>query len=445
MNYSNHLRHIPQNEREKVYSRLDGHPRGYEYLEALLKKDNTFSWQQIADSEECVFENLLLHKVYERLTDREKLLFQLVAVFITRTSLPALAAVSGEPEADLHLVLKSLHDWSLCFLEKEGRFEVHRLTREWMRQQITPTEKLKNWALKAGTYFENQPTWEEIELARSYYEIAEAWIDFARISFHLQGEYERIGLNQRVLELNQSVLEKNIDKKNNSLALSNIGYLLLKTGNYEEALSSFEQCLAIDQEIGDRKGEGATLNNISQVYYARQDHNTALSYLQKSLDIRQEIRDLQGIGNTLSNVAIAIYDLGDYNNALRYLEKSLAIQQETGDRQGEGTTLNNIGQIYHVREDYATALPFLEQSLAIKIEIGDELGMAATLHNMGAIYINYIKDIETATGFFLRSYIILKQLESPDSEHPAKCLRSIREHFGEETYQKILSKLGLKS
>jgi tetratricopeptide (TPR) repeat protein len=387
LNYSETLRGIPLQDRDDVYKRLDGHPRGYEYLEALLKKDKTFTWQQVAHSEENVFEDLLLAKVYERLGAREKALFQIVAIFITRTPLAALAAVSGEPEAELLPVLQSLQDWSLCFLEKDGRFEVHRLTREWMRQQETPAEKVKEWALKAGAYFvENAATYEDVELSIAYYEIAEAWDDFVRISHNLQNEYERIGLNQRVLEINQAVLAKNIDDKSNSLALGNIAYLLVKTGNYDEALPIFEQCLELDRKIGDRQGEGVTLNNLATTAHAKGDYDRALRYLEQSLAIQQQIGDRQGEGVTLSNIS-QIYDAkGDYDTSLRYLEQSLAIQQQIGDRKGEGTTLNNISQIYSAKGDYDTSLRYLEQSLAIQQQIGDRKGESVTLNNIGQIH-----------------------------------------------------------
>ncbi|MBL7784162.1 MAG: CHAT domain-containing protein, partial [Saprospiraceae bacterium] len=167
LNYSPILRGIPLQERDDVYKRLDGHPRGYEYLEALLKKDKTFRWEQVSKAEADVFENLLLAKVYERLNEPEKNLFQMASVFISRTPIAALAAVTEGDEEAIRPVLKSLQDWSLCFLEPDGRFEVHRLTREWMRQHITPAEKEKEWALKAAGYFENQPTWGDDELARA--------------------------------------------------------------------------------------------------------------------------------------------------------------------------------------------------------------------------------------------------------------------------------------
>ncbi|MCB0611341.1 MAG: CHAT domain-containing protein, partial [Lewinella sp.] len=303
LNYSETLRGIPLQEREEVHKRLDGHPRGYEYLEALLKKDRSFDWQQVAKSEAGVFENLLLAKVYERLTGAEKNLFQMAATFITRTPVAALAAVSGEAETDLVPALQALHDWSLCFLEQDGRFEVHRLTREWVLQNKIPPEKMKEWAFKAGAFFQGQPTWNDEILAKDYYELAEAWTEFAETSFRLQNHYQLIGLYPQAFELNQAVLEKNVGDQINADALNYNGMMLIAVGQYDAALRYLEQSLAIRQQIGDRQGEGAALNNISQIHTARGDYDTALRFLEQALEIVQQIDNLQGEGVILNSIS----------------------------------------------------------------------------------------------------------------------------------------------
>ncbi|WP_373548206.1 tetratricopeptide repeat protein [Haliscomenobacter sp.] len=446
LNYSETLRTIPLKERDDVYKRLDGHPRGYEYLEALLKKDKSFSWQQVSQAEAEVFENLLLAKVYERLTKREKAIFQMAAVFITRSPLAALAAVSDEVEVDLIPLLQALQDWSLCFVEKDGRFEVHRLTREWMAQQVIDPAKVKEWALQAGEYFKSQLT---LILAKNYFELAEAWEQFADTSFSIQAHYQLIGLYQQAFELNQAVLEKNIDAKTNAIALNSNGAILFRVSDYDTGLPFLEQSLDIMQQIGDRKGEGVTLNNISQFYYIKGDYDSALNYLTQSLAIQQQIGDRQGEGATLGNIS-KIYDAkgdydsallhseqslvitqqigdrqgegaafhiisqiygakGDYYTELYYLEQSLAIQQQIGDRQGEGTTLNNIGENFKRKGDYENAFRYLEQSLAIKQEIGDRQGEGLTLNNIGQIY-KFRGNYDAALNYYERSLKIRQQI-----------------------------------
>jgi tetratricopeptide (TPR) repeat protein len=409
LNYSETLRAVPLTDREAVYRRLDGHPRGYEFLEALMKRDKSFHWAQVSQVETDIFENLLLAKVYERLSDREKALFQVAAVFIARTPLAALAAVSGEDEADLRPVLQSLQDWSLCFLEKEDSFEVHRLTREWMAREVTPTEKVKGWALGAGEYFKAQPTWNDEILAKDYFEMAEAWEAFANTSFNLQNHYQLIGLNQQAFELNRVVLEKDVEEKSVSIALFNMGAILKLYGQNGEALKLYEQSLEINRKIGDHRGEGATLNNISQIYAAKGDYDTSLQYLKQSLTITQQIGNREGEGEMLGNIGQAHLAKGDYDTALQYLQQSLAIMQQIGDRKGEGVVLNDISQIYSVKGDNDTALDYLQQSLTIIQQIGDRKGEAASLGNIGQLYLAK-GDYDTALQYLQQSLVIMQQI-----------------------------------
>ncbi|MBK9488262.1 MAG: hypothetical protein IPO07_05305 [Haliscomenobacter sp.] len=69
-----------------------------------------------------------------------------------------LVAISGEEEAVLMPLLQSLHEWSLCFWDGEGKvFEVHKLTREWMLKEAIVEDDVKNWAFAAGSFFREQP------------------------------------------------------------------------------------------------------------------------------------------------------------------------------------------------------------------------------------------------------------------------------------------------
>ncbi|TAK49527.1 MAG: tetratricopeptide repeat protein [Saprospiraceae bacterium] len=443
-NFSPVLRKIPMDGRKALFRRLDGHPRGYEFLESLLKKDVRFDWQALDvpldQVEEKVYDNLLLEKVWQRLTAEEQAVFKVASIFIARTEPAALVAVLNVPAAsaadaapDLPTsaaeaagTLQSLHEWSVCFLEEGGEFEVHRLTREWVLKNKVAREERMAWALKAGEFYENQKDVETYNLAVAYFEMAEAWEPFASASFRLQKFYARIGFNQKVLELNQNVLAKNISPARNGRALGNIGYLHLKTGDYEQALLFLQQSLKIRQEIGDRKGEGTTLNNISQIHSAKGDYDTAIKYLQQSLKIQQEIGDQQGEGTTLNNISQIHSAKGDYDTALKYLQQSLKIQQEIGDRQGEGATLNNISQIHYAKGHYDMALKYLQQSLKITQEIGDRRGEGGALNNL-ATTAHAKGDYDTALKYLRQSLKITQEIG--DRQGEGRTLNNISQIF----------------
>jgi tetratricopeptide (TPR) repeat protein len=431
-NFSETLRKIPLSERQDILKRLDGHPRAYEFLETLLKKDKTLTWTnlstQIGNVEAQVWENLLLEKIYQRLNPEEQQLLQVCAVFISRTPIRILSPEGGVKEFSTiweratntpsrtaltpPLGAGGLDLLGLCFYDNENQtIEVHRLTREWMIRNIIADENLKQWAFLAGKYFSkrDEVSVSEGELAKDYFEIAEAWEDFAKISFRLQDYYQLRGLYQRAFELNNTVLARDINAKINADALNFNGMMLYSIGEYKTALTYLEQSLAITQQISDQQGEGANLNNIGQIYASRGDYETALTYLKLSLLICKKIRDRNGEGSILDNIG-QIYNLkGDYETALTYLEQALLIKQQNKDRDSEGITLNNLGVTAHHKSEYETALIYFEKALTITKKIGNRKAEGATLNNISQIYESR-GNYETALTFLEQSLVIQQQI-----------------------------------
>ena len=56
------------------------------------------------------------------------------------------------------------------------------------------------------------------------------------------------------------------EQTNEALRLNKVGLWQFTTGQFREALQTFEQVLGIVKAIGDRKSEGSVLNNIGEVY-----------------------------------------------------------------------------------------------------------------------------------------------------------------------------------
>ena len=226
-----------------------------------------------------------------------------------------------------------LQNWSLCLHhEADQTFEVHALTRAWLRTQPLPApDTYRAIAHRAGEYFRDQPTWEAEAVAMDYFELAESWENYATAAFRLEGHYRLIGLYPAARALTEAVLVKNISPVRNAKAMNSLGVLGLSVGDYETALAYLQQSLAIQQKIGDTSGEGTTLNNISQIYDARGDYETALGYLQQSLAIHQQIGDKSGTAVTSHNMA-ALYleQLQEVERAVELFHSAYLLFQQLG-------------------------------------------------------------------------------------------------------------------
>src|SRR5919202_565181 len=104
-----------------------------------------------------------------------------------------------------------------------------------------------------------------------------------------------------------------------------------------------------------RKAEADRLFQQGIEQYQTSQFEAALQSWQQALAIYREIKDRKGEGDALGNLGIAYKNLGDYAKAMDYHQQGLAIQREIKDRQGEGNSLSNLGGVYYYLGDYAKA------------------------------------------------------------------------------------------
>jgi CHAT domain-containing protein/tetratricopeptide (TPR) repeat protein len=178
---------------------------------------------------------------------------------------------------------------------------------------------------------------------------------------------------------------------------------------YQAAIRSWQQTLAIYQQLKDRDGEASSLNNLGLAYYSLGQYPKAIEFHQQSLAIKQEIGDRNGEATSLNNLGGAYFQLGQYPKAIEFYQQSLAIFREISNRNGEGLTLGNLGNVYNNLGEYPKAIEFYQQSLAIQREIGNRNGFASSLMGLGNAY-NFLGEYPKAIEFYQQSLAIQREI-----------------------------------
>ncbi|XZN97847.1 MAG: CHAT domain-containing protein [Microcoleus sp.] len=205
------------------------------------------------------------------------------------------------------------------------------------------------------------------------------------------------------------------DKKNEALALNDIGFNYQRISQPQEALKYFNQALPIRREVGDRSGEATTLNNIGVVYLSISQQQEALKYYNEALPIRREVRDRSGEATTLSNIGGVYLSISQPQEALKYYNEALPILREVGNRSGEATTLNNIGFVYLSISQPQEALKYYNEALPIRREVRDRSGEATTLSNIGGVYLS-ISQPQEALKYYNEALPILREVGNRSGE-----------------------------
>ena len=188
-----------------------------------------------------------------------------------------------------------------------------------------------------------------------------------------------------------------------------------QTSQFEAALRSFEQVLAIARQTSDRLLEGKALNALGNTYVAFGNYTKAIGLYQQALTIARAVKDRHGENAALGNLGAASTRLGDYSNAIQYFQQDLEIARETKDRKGEGGSLGNLGTLYMFLGDYVKAIDYQQQSLAIAREIKNRLGEAQSLGNLGLAYY-FLGNYPKAIDYHQQSLTIAREIKDRDGE-----------------------------
>ena len=176
------------------------------------------------------------------------------------------------------------------------------------------------------------------------------------------------------------------DRKGEANSLGGLGNAYYSLGQYQKAIEFYQETLAIAREIGNRNGEANSLNNLGNAYRSLGQYQKAIEFYYSALAIAHEIGDRKGKANSLGGLGLAYYYLGQYQKAIEFHTSALAIAHEIGDRKGKAASLGNLGLAYSALGQYQKAIEFYQQQLAIAREIGDRKGEARSLNNQGLAY-----------------------------------------------------------
>ena len=220
-----------------------------------------------------------------------------------------------------------------------------------------------------------------------------------------------MGENSRAIELYDqglAIAREIGDRREEGVALSNLGIAYKNLGEIRRAIKLYEQHLTIAHEIGDRRGEGNTRGHLGRAYHDLGETHRAIELYDQSLAIARELGNRREEGAALSNLGRAYATLGEPRRAIELYEQQLAITREIGDRRGEGIALGNLGIAYKNLGETRRAINLYEQHLTIAREIGDRRGEGAALGNLAksytvlglwdAAFSTYLGAIEIAKG-----------------------------------------------
>ncbi len=124
------------------------------------------------------------------------------------------------------------------------------------------------------------------------------------------------------------------------------GQALETEGRLDEALSKFNESMALAEKAGFRPGVANNLNEIAIIATNRGEYEKARALFSQTLGIYKEMDWKPEVSKSLNNIALTYLKELDFDGALKGYRELLRWDKETGNRLGEVITLNNMAFIY---------------------------------------------------------------------------------------------------
>ena len=202
-------------------------------------------------------------------------------------------------------------------------------------------------------------------------------LDFNEV---MSAVYSTCGLHAQNLELLLKCLaieKKALGEAHPEVAatISLIGLVLRDQGDYDGAISRYEECLAIEKKaLGEAHPEVATtISLIGRVLRDQGDYSGAISRYEECLELRKKAlgEGHPKVAQTISLIGQVLKEQGDYSGAISCYEECLAIQKKAlGEAHPKvAETISLIGVVLRDQGDFNGAVNRFQECLKIQKEV----------------------------------------------------------------------------
>jgi tetratricopeptide (TPR) repeat protein len=201
------------------------------------------------------------------------------------------------------------------------------------------------------------------------------------------------------------------------------GAALYKAGKYADTVHVLEQASLARFVPNDLSVEAKARSHTGEILKNLKQFNAALTSYNQALVIQHQVGNYSDEVATLNNIGVVYQSLGDSQRALTSFQRTLKLSRSLGSRAEEAKSLNSIGEIYsNMGAKYNEALSSFSQALSITegVEGPDHLNIAIVSNNLAILYYKEGKYTQ-AEPLFKRAISIWEEL-SPKSPYFARSL-----------------------
>lgn len=201
------------------------------------------------------------------------------------------------------------------------------------------------------------------------------------------------------VELSEEEIDQHIDESKKSLKLleangkdsdyirelSNLAFLQLERGLYQESEENLNTCLLHFKNLKDRLGQAAVYGILGILYYQKGEYEKSNNNYQEALEIYKELNQATEIIVCLKNIGINFLKLNNYDEASEIFLECSSTSSENNEIYSLLDCLSNLIFIHETQQRWDVVFELYKKSLEAFKELKDNRGIITSYFNLGIL------------------------------------------------------------
>ncbi|MFF3818375.1 BTAD domain-containing putative transcriptional regulator [Streptomyces bluensis] len=197
-------------------------------------------------------------------------------------------------------------------------------------------------------------------------------------------------------------------------ALNDLGLAVQYVHRYDEAITYYDEAIALARELGHRSGEASTTINAALALLRSGRADQAILACESALVLLRDLQDHAGTAYALYVLGLAMHEQQRYDEALARYEECLAVCRSIGARDREAYTLYQLAETLRVTGRLDEAVGHATRAVTQCDEIGTARDHARALMVLGRVEAD-LGQVDTARRHLNHAWTLFTDLGLPEA------------------------------
>ncbi len=232
-----------------------------------------------------------------------------------------------------------------------------------------------------------------------------------------QGEYgvaeghyqESLALLQKLLPTLAEPNEIRSTQRGLANTMTNLGHIAFLQSNYQQAISSTEDALALHRHFENKIGQAIAIYNLAKIHLFQSNYTQAEVLGMESLALYRELGDERGIGWNLDLLGTVARQRGDYVQAATLYAECRTLFEKVSNRADMASLFLNLGEMAREQGKYTKAETHYRAGLSIARAMGNKMDIANLLDRLSLLAC-YKRNLAKAMSLSQQSIALHREL-----------------------------------